>query len=50
MTAKALPARPEAFGPFCYSASVKLSRDAAFWLIAIAATIVLTLVTWFVSR
>jgi hypothetical protein len=36
----------------CYSrwVKMKLSRDAAFWLITVVATILLTLITWFVSK
>jgi hypothetical protein len=29
---------------------MKLSRDAAFWLITITVTIALTLITWFVAK
>jgi hypothetical protein len=34
----------------CYAGPVKLSRDAAFWLITIAVTIVLTVITWLVAK
>jgi len=34
----------------CYAGRVKLSRDAAFWLVALAVTIVLTVITVLYSR
>lgn len=35
---------------FCYPRWVKLSRDAGFWLITIAATIFFVVITWYASK